>query len=257
MHHRLLLAGFLLLAGLLPFMATGLSPVSTTPSAEAMGTVRYEVRYKLGLLDTRVATATISWEEAAWHHAPAFHSVAIVRPTPAFRLFISSDYYVETYFGKSNLSPLYFVNPFKSGGKDGKYVFEYKKETGTIESTTVYGDNDPICKTFPLDGKTFDLLSLLHFVRFLDLSKTSFPLPLKVLMANNSYPGHLIYQGIDKEKFPGTPTEKLLVQLPHGLMENGSGNELHLWRATTPDRRILALETPLSTGSMSCRISQE
>ena len=39
-------------------------------------------------------------------------------------------------------------------------------------------------------------------------------------------------------------------------MENGSGNEIHLWRSTGADRRLLGLEVPLSTGSMSVSVSK-
>ena len=38
-------------------------------------------------------------------------------------------------------------------------------------------------------------------------------------------------------------------------MENGSGNEIHLWRSTGTDRRLLGLEVPLSTGTMAVSVT--
>lgn len=246
-----LVSFFLALAATASVPATGGIP------AESLGTVSYDVRYKLGAITTKVATATISWEEASWNGTPAYHSAALVRTTPIFRLFISSDYVAETYFTRSDLTPLYFVNPFKRNKQDGKFEYVYQNGHGEIASTTVRGDDEPEYKTFPNDGTTLDLLSLLHFVRFVPLSDDSEPLEMHILMAGKSYPALLEYLGTDDDKIPGIPAEKLHLRMTeHGLMENKSGNELYLWRATTPDHRLLCLETNLSSGRMICAIQQ-
>lgn len=221
--------------------------------AASLGTVSYDVRYKLGGITTRVATATISWEEDAWKGIPAYHSKAVIEPTPVFRIFISSDYLAEVYFSRDRRSPLYFINPFKYGGKEGKYEYVFRADKKVIESTAVRGDAPPENTTFPLDGRTMDLLSLLHFVRFVELEGK--PLEMNILMAAKSYAARLIEQGDDDEKFPGLEAEHILLQMTeHGLMENGSGNEIHIWRSSAPDRRLLGLEVALSSGRMICRI---
>ena len=251
---KLLLAGILCLACLATFVATAATIVSGGTSPEALGTVKYVVRYQRGKLDARVATATITWEMSTWNETPALHSTALVKTTPLFKLFLGSDYFAETYFGRKDLSPLYFINPFKNG----KYEYFYRQETGLIESTIDEGDGQPAYMTFPFDGRTMDLLSLLHFVRFLDPSKAGSPYDIQLLMASKCHPARIEYQGIDNDKFPGIPTEKFLVKMTErGLMENGSGDELHIWRSPGPDRRLLALETALSSGSMIVRISQD
>jgi len=225
--------------------------------AEALGTVCYDVRYKLGGLATKVATATIGWEKSSWNGIPAFHSKAVVKPTPVFRLFISSDYLADTYFSQKSVAPLYFVNPFKHNGQDGRFEYVFEEGKKIIESTTVLGDQAPQCKEFPLDGRTMDLLSLLHFIRFLDLKDGKAPLGLNILMAGKSYAAQLSGLGSDPDKFPGQPAEHLLLRMTErGLMENGSGNEIHIWRAATADRRILGLEVDLSSGRMVCTVRE-
>ena len=103
-----------------------------------------------------------------------------------------------------------------------------------------------------------DLLSLLHFVRFLDLTPDSAPIKMQILMAGKSRDARILYKGIDEEKFPGISAEKILLEMTeHGLMENGSGNEIYIWRSSGPDRRLLALETELSSGAMFVRLRQE
>lgn len=223
--------------------------------AESLGTVSYDVHYKLGAITTKVATATISWEKESWNGVPAYHSKAVVQPTPVFRLFISSDYLAETYFSRSEFAPLYFVNPFKYSGKEGKYEYVFRADKKVIESTTVQGDDPPENKTFPLDGRTMDLLSLLHFVRFVEIEDE--PIDMHILMAAKSYAARLVFQGEDDEKFPGQDAERLLLQMTErGLMENGSGKEIHLWRSSEDDHRLLGLEVALSSGRMICRIHE-
>jgi hypothetical protein len=76
-----------------------------------------------------------------------------------------------------------------------------------------------------------------------------------ILVSGKLYPGELLHLGEDLERFPDMPAEKLLLRLTErGLMENGSGNEIYIWRSSGPDRNILGLETNLSTGSMYARI---
>lgn len=222
---------------------------------ETLGTARYEVRYKLGLFDTRVVTAEITWEESSWNGIPAYYSAAIIETTPFFRLFLASNYFAETYFSQDGLMPLYFENPFQHKGKDCKFEYLFRQDTGEIESTTTRGDNTEFL-TFPHDGRTVDFLSLVHFIRFLDLSRMAEPLPMHILISGKSYPAELVYLGEDLEKQPDTPCDKFLLKLSgHGLMEDKSGNEIYLWRSCRADRMMIALETDLSSGTMYARLS--
>ena len=256
--HKWLLPGILCMVVLSVFTTTAATKASHGASPESLGTFNYDVRYKNGLINAKVATATITWEESKWQNRPAYHSSALVKAAPVFALFISSDYVAETYFSHSGLAPLYFINPFKYKGKACKYEYVFHEDNKTIESISIDEDDEPEYETFPLDGRTMDLLSLLHFVRFLDLNPDSAPIKMQILMAGKSRDARILYKGIDEEKFPGIPAEKILLEMTeHGLMENGSGNEIYIWRSPGPDRRLLALETELSSGAMFVRLRQE
>lgn len=216
---------------------------------EVLGTVQYEVRYKCGSLDARAATATISLEAAKRDGRDTYHSRAQIQPTSIFRLFISHDYIADTWLAQQDLRPEYFINPFKKGGKDGKFELSYRRDG--IDAVSVKPPKAAVEETFPQDGRTMDLLSLLHFVRFLDLKPGARPVQLHLLMGGASFPAVLSCQGEDNEHIPGHPAERFLLHLTErGLMENGSGNEILLWRSQGADRRLLGLEVPLSTGSM-------
>ena len=119
--HKWLLPGILCMAVLSVFTTTAATKASHKASPESLGTFNYDVRYKNGLINAKVATATITWEESKWQNRPAYHSSALVKAAPVFALFISSDYVAETYFSHSGLAPLYFINPFK-GVDEQTYV---------------------------------------------------------------------------------------------------------------------------------------
>ena len=224
-------------------------------SPDALGTVSYEVRYKLGAMNAKVATATISFDPATREGQASYHSHAVVRTSSIFRLFISSDYIVDSWFDRTALKPTYFINPFKKGGKDGKFECIYRPDG--VEVVNVVPPKTDERKVLPQDDRTMDLLSLLHFVRFLDQPSQTQPLRLKVLLGGSAYPGVLTSKGRDSESIPGVEAERFLLHLTErGLMENGSGNVIHLWRSTGPDRRLLGLEVALSTGAMSIRIKE-
>ncbi|MCR5352616.1 MAG: DUF3108 domain-containing protein [Bacteroidales bacterium] len=236
-------------------LATLATDARTLPGS-ALGTVAYEVRYKLGAMNAKVATATISLDPATREGRAAYHSHAVIRTSSIFRLFISSDYIVDTWIDQSDLRPMYFINPFKKKGQAGKFECIYSPES--VESVIVMPPKEASRKKLPQDGRTMDLLSLLHYVRFLEMKPGDKPLRLQVLLGGVAYPGILSCEGPDAERIPGKGTERFLLRLTErGLMENGSGNEIHLWRSTGTDRRLLGLEVPLSTGTMAVSISNK
>ena len=78
---------------------------------------------------------------------------------------------------------------------------------------------------------------------------------LHVLMNGRSCPATLCSEGIDNERFPGREVERVLLEMPErGLMEDGSGNEITMWRSTGSDRTVFCLEVPLSSGLMTVMI---
>ena len=219
--------------------------------AGAVGTVQYEVRYKLGGVTTKVATATVSLESAKWEENPAYHTRAVIRASSVFRLFMNAEYLADAYISTSGVEPLFFSNPFKKNGKECKIEYVYDRASRLIRSEAVRPPSEPESVTFPLDGRTFDLLVLLQYVRFQEFSVGK-SVSLHLLMTGESCPATLTLQGTDTERFPDMPAERFLLKMNgRGLMENGSGDEIVIWRSTGADRRILGLETALGkSGTM-------
>ena len=222
--------------------------------AEALGTVKYEIRYKWGAINAKVASIDLSLAPEQWENHQAYHSKAIIKTSAIFSLFIGADMTAESYIEQSDLQPLYFINPHKKGGKDVCFTFVYNRKSKQIEST-FKGVKDTSEKTLPMDGKTYDLLSVITYVRFLDASKKN--VDINLLLGDERYPGVLTYEGKDTEKFPGRETDRFVLRLTgRGVMENGSGNELTFWRSTGSDRKLIGLEAPISPGFMTIRIKE-
>lgn len=249
MTRRILLLGALLF----PYFLSAQTPVPR----ESLGTVRYEVRYRLKNIETRVAEATISLERSQRGDRPVAHAHASVRAQSVFRLFLNAQYLADSYMTPDGTEPVYYMNPVKRGGKEGRFECVYDKEKGSVRTEFVRPPADPVVKNLPYDGRTMDLLSLLQYVRFQDFSdgKTR---TMHLLMGARSSSATLSFQGIDTERFPGKRTERLhLKMLDQGLMENGSGDEITVWRSTGNDHTLLALETSLGSGMMTVIISED
>ena len=138
--------------------------------------------------------------------------------------------------------------------KEGKIEYTFDHAAKLVKSESVRPPAAPETVTFPLDGKTMDLLSLLQHVRFLDLGEGKSE-SLHLLISGRSVSATLTCEGADPEKFPDKSVLRFrLKMVERGLMENGSGKEIVVWRSTAADRRILALEAALSAGSMTVSI---
>ena len=230
--------------------AFGTHPV--TP--ESLGPVKYEIRYKLGAINSKAAERTISLEKSTWNGREALHSHAAIKAKSLFKLFMKADYVVDLYLSPKDLQPLYYINPFVREGQDGKVEFTYDRNKKEVQSVAVRPPAEAVSQTFPLNGNTMDLLALLQHVRFLEIPEGS-PVSFNLLKSGTVIPATLTLRGIDEKRFPGKQAERLQLKfIGGGLMENGSGSLITVWRSAGSDRRILGLETTLSSGTMIVKI---
>ena len=232
------------------------APAPEAVPAEALGPVKYEVRYNLKGISTKVADATISLEKGRWNQQDALHSHAEITASSIFRLFMASEYIADAYLTTDSREPMYSVNPIRKGKKEGKFECRYDHKSMIISSEFAPPSEKPVLGTYPLDGLTMDLLSLVQYARFHDFPAGK-PINIHLLMKGRSVAATLVNQGPDKEKFPGQATDRLFIKMiDTGLMENGSGNEITVWRSAESSHRILGLETSLSSGTMSVSIAE-
>ena len=227
-------------------------PVSPTePGTENL---RYEVRYLYGALNARVANATFTLAPDVWEGKDVYRTDIRIRVKPLFRLFLNADYIVEGRFTRPGMEPLYYFTP--SGGEcwcrytEGEEGVYYWRKMGKMESPEIY--------TYPNDGKTLELMSMLYYARTFDF-KEGVPCEVKVILGGKLFPATITWEKTDTERYPGHRAQVLHLVFPErGLMENGSGNEATLWRDADGSHPILGLQVGLGKkGTMVCNILEE
>ena len=240
---------------LLALLAAGAVTSAREVTKAALGETKYEVRYTQGILNTKVADATISLENDQLDGKAVLHARASIRAISIFRLFMNAEYLADAYLTPGSHEPVYYINPIKKGGLEGKFECTYDKASGTITTLVVRPPAAPEQQTLSLDGRTMDLLSLLVYIRFTDIPDGSYR-AMHLLMGGKSVAATLTCEGGDTERFPGIGAKRFHVKMKdRGLMENGSGNEITVWCSSGSDCRILGLETVLSSsGTMSVSV---
>lgn len=214
-------------------------------------TCLYEVRYILGDLNTKVAKATLTTTPTIWEEKDAYKAGINIRVQPFFRLFLHAKYGVEAYVTRPGMQPLYYST---SSSKENAWCRYSDGEEGIV-FWRHYKKQEPKTLTFPNDGRTMELVSMLYYVRTFDF-KEGEPCELKVLIGERALPATLTMEGIDTEKYPGHRAMFIrFVMLERGIMENGSGNEAYLWIDADGSRIPLGLEVALGKrGVMVCNI---
>ena len=211
----------------------------------------YEVRYCLGALNTKVATGTIPLVQDVWEGRKALRSDASIKVQPIFRLFLKGSYSANLYLGAGDMKPLYY-----------RYGHENGVNECTYRPDSVYYHRDHKTKgirdiTLPNDGRTMEIFSLLFLVRDLNLSPGE-SINAKAYLSGGFRNVRITMIGTDTERYPGREADAFLIETPEqGLMENGSGNIIKLWRSGSGSRPVLGIEVPLSTGKMIANLTDE
>lgn len=211
----------------------------------------YEVRYKLGKFNTKVATGTIPLEEDQWEGRKVLRSDASITVQPFFKLFLKSSYTAHLYLDAEDMTPLYYSYGHENGfnecryQKDSVYFHRINKKTGNRDFA------------LPNDGRTMEVFAILFHIRDLNLSAGE-TTSVKVYLDGDFRNIRITMIGTDTERFPGRVADDIFIETPEqGLMENGSGNLIRLWRAHDGARPVLGIEVPLSTGIMIANLRDE
>lgn len=228
-------------------------PVFAASGAASPFHGRYDVRFKYGVFNTKVATATYDWDASTWEKKNAYHTELTIKASPILNLFLGTDYYLELYNSAENLSPLYFHYTFS----DVVFKYWYRKAKGKTDCTIARKGKPDEHLTFPLDGNTLDIIALLNHIRFCDFESLKSLKDFNILLSGKVYPARVSYYSTSKKKFPGrTAVCVQLELLEEGLMADGSGHEILVWFSEGPEREVLGLEADLGKGYMTCFIKR-
>jgi hypothetical protein len=212
----------------------------------------YEARYLYGNLDTKVANVIISLTPDEWEGQDAYRIDLSIKVKPIFRLFLHAKYAVEGRITRPGMTPLYYYS--NTGKVEGlcKYT---EGEEGVYYWRKPAKSPEPEIFAYPNDGKTMELMSMLFFARGYDFVEGE-PVAVKALIAGRLAPGTITMEGVDTEKYPGHEAQILHLRMSErGIMENGSGTDVYIWREAGGSHLVLGLQAALGKhGMMMCNI---
>lgn len=243
-----------LILALLPLLA--FVPERKALPEQAKGETRYAVHYNRGSIRAKMATATLVMDDGTWQEKPAFYASFSVRAANVFKLFLLNEYKVHLFLSKADMSPYYYSFPHKKKGKQRHLEFFYKEQE--VESVLKIEDYpEPVRQVFQKEGKlTMEVASFALFLRCLDPAALhNEPLPVNLIMASMAVPSELTYLGEDPAFWPGEASHHYKVKmLGRGLLENGAGDEIHIWVSPEPEHPMRGLEILLGKGSVTAKM---
>lgn len=240
--------------GLVLMLLLLLAP-NAVPAPLSDGETCYEVRYKWGVVDTKVANASFLVSKAEWNGEAASLSQISVRATPFFRLFMAEEYRVSLYLSPEG-KPLYSHTPIVKKGKEINFYAFYNHQSGRLETKTVSAD-ESLERNFSLKDQSMELVPFLYYMQDLDLKalKTGDSFPVQLVMPRTVAPVVVNYEGRDTEKIPGESAHRFFLDFKgRGLMEDKSGTVVHIWISAGPVQQVLLLTVPLKNGIMEASL---
>lgn len=242
---------------LLPLVAA-MPPKHGLPES-AKGVTRYDVHYNRGGLHAKMATATLTLEDALWQEKPAYFASFTVRAANVFKLFMLNEYKVNLFISKDDTRPYYYSFPHKKKGQERHLEFFYKEQE--VESVLQMEDfPEPVRQAYPMEGKpTLDIASFAIYLRSLDpAALKGAPLRVNLLLATSNVPAEVRYLGDDPAFWQGEAAHQFQVEmLGRGLMENGTGNIIKLWVSPAPEHALRGLQVDLKKGAVLAKMATE
>jgi hypothetical protein len=223
---------------------------SFQPGEEA----RYRISYNWFVLWTDVGEVWFSVKESNISGTPCLHLLARGATYKSWDWFFKVRDRYESWVLPNSLKPLVFNRDVYEGGYTIKhrYIFNHKKGVAYAQTQ----DNDKPMKkdTLPITSCTFDMVSLLYYVRNLDYShcRVNDTIPVTILLDNELYNIYFRYLGTEKKKikhFGEIDCMKFSAMLIQGTVFKG-GEKMFLWVTNDKNRIPVYVESPIIVGSV-------
>lgn len=239
---------------LLPLLAA--MPVRKGLPESAKGESQYEVHYNYGSIHAKMATATLTVEDATWQEMPAYFVNYTIRAANVFKLFLLNEYKVNLFLSKDDSHTYYYSFPHRKKGKERHLEFFYKEnEVESVLQTE--GFPEPVRQVYATDGlPTMDIASFVFFLRSLDPAELQGgPMRANLILVTESVPSELHYLGDDYTFWPGEAAWHYRVKmLGRGLMENHTGDEIDIWISPKPEHDFRGLEVKLGRATVLAKM---
>jgi hypothetical protein len=159
----------------------------------------------------------------------------------------------KVWIDKETLLPSTAVRSVEEGGYRLYDLTKYDYQKNEIRSNRGRTKEKTNVFTFPLDGCTHDILSILYYVRNQNYSKLKGgeKIPVRLFLDKEKYSLSATFTGRETKKIHGLGTFKTLKLMPEvikGMVFNDTSG-MTVWATDDKNRIPLQIESPLSVGT--------
>jgi Protein of unknown function (DUF3108) len=223
-------------------------------SFQAGEEARYRISYNWFLLWTEVGEVWFSVNESRVKDMPCLHLLAVGTTYKSWDWFFKVRDRYESWVYPESLKPIAFNRDVYEGGWTIRHQYVFNHAKGIAYTQTQSNDKPVLKDTIPIPDCTFDLVSILYYVRNLDFSrcKINDTIPLTLLLDNEIYRIFFRYLGTEKRKIRKMgeiDCMKFSAMLIQGSVFNG-GEKMFVWVTNDKNRIPVYIESPIVVGSV-------
>lgn len=172
----------------------------------------------------------------------------------AYDAFFKVRDYFHSKIDKRTMFPKYFVRIVEEGNYRRFDSLVFNQDQRKAISYNGKNRSTAIRKVIPLAQCTHDLLSVLYFMRNINIHKYKVGeyIPTKILFDETIYPIKVKYEGkYDNFEIKDLGTFNTIKVIPDLVSGNvfKDGNRMHIWVTNDANKLPLLIESPLSVGS--------
>ena len=225
--------------------------LSLTLCAQEVENITMGIMYKWGIVNTEVAQASLTLEKAG---ADKFHGRMAVKSAPFFDVFYKMRENFQSWFMAEDFRPMEFIRDTYEGGYTATNHYIYDWKAGVIHSEVCYNKKEPEKLEIPLQGMSYDLVTLVYYLRSIDWVQTPVDEPRIVPFAidDTIFQVKVTYRGQEritvrrKGKYDALRFSCTVVA---GALFPGD-QELQVWFSDDDHHIPLAIMVPLKMGTM-------
>jgi hypothetical protein len=223
---------------------------SFQPGEEA----RYRISYNWFVLWTDVGEVWFSAKESRVMDIPCLHLLAVGATYKSWDWFFKVRDRYESWVYPESLKPIVFNRDVYEGGYTIKHQYVFNHAKGIAYTQTQSNDRPVLKDTISIPDCTFDLVSILYYVRNIDFSscRINDTIPVTLLLDNEIYPIYFRYLGTEKKKIRKMgeiDCMKFSAMLIKGSVFKG-GEKMFIWVTNDKNRLPVYVESPIIVGSV-------
>jgi len=223
-------------------------------SFQAGEEARYRISYNWFVWWTDVGEMWFSVKESSVSDIPCLHLLAVGATYKSWDWFFKVRDRYESWVYPESLKPIVFSRDVYEGGYTFKHHYVFNHRKGIAYMQTQNSDKPVKKDTIAIPDCTFDIVSILYYVRNIDFSRYRIndTIPVTILLDNEIYNIYFRYLGTEKKKIKSmgeTDCMKFSAMLIQGSIFKG-GEKMFLWVTNDKNHIPVYIESPIIVGSV-------